>query len=302
VSAFPDLATIGSLVGEPTKAAMLSELFGGQALTAGELASRAGVTASTASAHLARLVHGGLLSVVSQGRHRYYRLAGSHVAAALEALAGLASAPAPRGSFEGEVLSGLRFARTCYRHLAGRLGVAIRGRLLERELLREDGIEHRVTAAGAIWFTELGIDLDAAAAARGSFARARLDWTERRPHLAGAVGDALLTAMTAQGWLRRLHGERALELTAAGVRGLEVSLGLHVDVGPASAGVPARGATAGDYQPPEGGCTLGPSIRAAPSQPAVAEADHTRWWVMSLDPVPPSRTRDHRNRISGSRW
>src|SRR5262249_13712738 len=124
MSAFPDLAAIGSLVGEPTKAAMLTELAGGQALTAGELASRAGVPAWTAGAHLARLVDGGLLSVVAQGRHRYYRLAGPHVAAALEAMAVLAPAPAPRDEFERQVLSGLRFARSCYRHLAGQLGVA----------------------------------------------------------------------------------------------------------------------------------------------------------------------------------
>jgi len=226
MSAFPDLAPVGALLGEPTRAAILTELFNGRALTAGELASRAGVSASTASAHLSRLVEGRLLSVVSQGRYRYYKLAGPHVAAALEALASLAPAPVAHGAFEGEVLTGLRFARTCYGHLAGRLGVAVRDRLLEAEFVCEDGLEHRVTPAGARWFGEFGIDLEVVRRARRSYARACLDWSERRPHLAGALGDALLQSMLDRDWLRRQCGERAVELTRAGYRGLEASLGL----------------------------------------------------------------------------
>jgi DNA-binding transcriptional ArsR family regulator len=226
MSAFPDIAPVGALLGDPTRAAMLAELMDGRALTAGELASRAGVSASTASTHLARLVAGGLVVVVNQGRHRHHRLAGPQVASVLESLATLAPPPAPRDRFEREVLSGLRFARSCYGHLAGCLGVAVRDRLLERELIGEDGCEHRILPAGGHWFAALGVDLDAAGRARRSFARACIDWSERRPHLAGAVGDALLTSLVERGWLLRHSGERTLELTAAGRRGLEVSLGL----------------------------------------------------------------------------
>lgn len=205
---------------------MLSELMDGRALTAGELAARAGVSPSTVSAHLARLVQGGLVVVVRQGRHRYVGLAGPDVASALESLAWLAPSPRPRGPFEREVQSGLRFARSCYGHLAGRLGVALRDHLVERELIRPHGVEHQVTDAGAAWFGGLGVDLEAARRARRSFARACLDWSERRPHLAGAVGDAMLAALVERGWLRRHPGERAVDLTGAGRRGLEASLGL----------------------------------------------------------------------------
>src|SRR2546429_3922082 len=182
MAASPDLAPVAALVGEPARAAMLTELLDGRALTAGELAARAGVSPSTASAHLSRLVEGGLLAVVSQGRHRYYRLAGRPVASALEALAALAPPAEAHGPFQREVLAGLRFARTCYGHLAGGLGVALRDRLLAAELITEEGVEHRVTAAGERWLTGLGVDLDAARRARRSFARACLDWSERRPH------------------------------------------------------------------------------------------------------------------------
>jgi DNA-binding transcriptional ArsR family regulator len=226
MAVFPDLATAGFLIGQLARASMLAELTDGRALTAGELAARAGVSAATASAHLARLVRGGLLVSVRQGRHRYFHLAGPEVASALEALAAVGPAPVARDGFERDVLAGLRFARTCYRHLAGRLGVAIRDRLLERDLLRPDGTEHQVTRAGAEWFGRLGADVDAARRARRSFARACVDWTERRPHLAGALGDALLDALIGRGWVRRTPGERALELTTAGREGLASTLGM----------------------------------------------------------------------------
>jgi DNA-binding transcriptional ArsR family regulator len=210
---YPDLAPVGFLLGDPTRASMLSELSDGRALTAGELAARAGVSPSTASAHLSRLVTGGLLAVVAQGRHRYYRLAGEPVAHALETLAALAPAATARDPFEREVLTGLRFARTCYGHLAGRLGVGLRDGLLERGLLREAGAEHRVTPAGEAWLAEVGVDLAAARRARRSFARACLDWSERRPHLAGSLGDSLLAALVERGWVARRPGERAVDLT-----------------------------------------------------------------------------------------
>jgi DNA-binding transcriptional ArsR family regulator len=231
MASYPRLAPVGALIGDPTRAAMLNELFDGRALTAGELAARAGVAASTASAHLGRLVEGGLLAVVNQGRHRHYRLASSEVADALEGLAALTQAPAASTAaapFDREILSGLRFARSCYGHLAGRVGVAVRDGLLERDLLRPVGAEHVVTPAGEAWFAGLGVDVAAARRARRSFARSCLDWSERRPHLAGALGDALLTALLERAWLRRLSGERAVELTEAGAHGLQTALGISV--------------------------------------------------------------------------
>jgi DNA-binding transcriptional ArsR family regulator len=226
MSGFPDIAAVASLIGEPARSVMLSELADGRALTAGELAARAGVSASTASAHLSRLVSGGLLVGVAQGRHRYYRLASRQVAEALEGLAVLAPPPAPRGVFSRSVLSGLRFARSCYGHLAGRLGVDVRGRLVELALIVEDGAEHRVTPAGERWFGQLGVDVEAARRARRAFARPCIDWSERRPHLAGSLGDSMLTALVGRDWLRRQAGERTLELTPAGRRWLEATLGL----------------------------------------------------------------------------
>jgi DNA-binding transcriptional ArsR family regulator len=226
VVSFPALAPIGSLIGDPTRAAILTELLDGRALTAGELAARAEVTASTASSHLSKLVEGGLLAAISQGRHRYYRLASPQVAFALEALAWLAPLPIAARPFDRELLSALRFARTEYGHLAGRLAVALRDRLLEMNLIGVDGIEHYVAPAGNSWFARLGVDVEAARRAQQSFAPSCLDWSERRPHLAGALGDALLEALVDRGWIRRHAGERAVELTEAGERGLAVSLGL----------------------------------------------------------------------------
>jgi DNA-binding transcriptional ArsR family regulator len=226
VSAFPNFAQIGFLIGEPARAAILAELLDGRALTAGGLASRAGVTAPTASSHLSKLARGGLLTIVAQGRHRYYRLAGPEVASTLEALAALTPVPATGSSFEWEALSGLRFARTCYGHLAGHLGIHLRDRLLLMDLIRCEGIEHRVTPAGECWFACLGVDLEAAGRARRSFARSCLDWSERRPHL--AVGDALLDALFARRSIRQLRGERTLELTDPGRQDIAASLELVV--------------------------------------------------------------------------
>jgi DNA-binding transcriptional ArsR family regulator len=234
--AFPDLAPIGALIADPTRATMLAELLDGHVLTAGELAARTGVTAQTASWHLSKLVEGGLLAVVSQGRHRYHRLAGPHIAEALEGLGGLAPMPKARGRFEREVLSGLRFARSCYGHLAGRLAVAMRDRFLAMGLIVPVGIEHEVTPAGESWFGRIGVDVEAARASRRSFARACLDWSERRPHLAGALGDALLAALVERGWILCHSGERAVELTQAGRRWVTSSVGLELsdDQPPAS--------------------------------------------------------------------
>lgn len=224
----PNLAPIANLIGEPTRAAMLSELLDGGVLTATELAARAGVAPSTASEHLARLAAGGLLRVEAWGRHRYYGLAGPEVARALEALAALSRPSACADPFEREVLDGLRFGRTCYDHLAGRLGVTVRDALIARGVLVEDGPEHAVTPVGEAWLAGFGIELPAVRRTRRSFARACLDWSERRPHLAGALGAALLDRLVALGWIVREPGERAVRLTQAGRLGLARDLDLDL--------------------------------------------------------------------------
>ncbi len=223
----PHFAPIAALIAEPPRAVMLAELLGGRALTATELAAGAEVAPSTASAHLAKLVAGSLLSVEVQGRHRYYRLAGREVARALETLGVLVGPPLGEDPFERAALHELRFARTCYDHLAGQLGVAMRCALLERGILREDGVEHRVTGRGEAWFAAFGVDLQAARRARRSFARRCLDWTERRPHLAGALGAALLGRLVDRAWVTRRCNERALDLTLAGRSALARELGLR---------------------------------------------------------------------------
>ncbi|HLH21238.1 MAG TPA: winged helix-turn-helix domain-containing protein [Chloroflexota bacterium] len=219
------IATTAGLIGERTRAAMLAELLGGHALTSTELAVRAHITPPTASVHLAKLVEGGLLAVEVQGRHRYYRLAGVEVARVLEELGGLSASPERAVPPCHSLPEGLRFARTCYDHLAGKLAVAIRDALLEREIVQEAGIEHLATERGGAWLTAFGVDVAAARRARRSFARRCLDWTERRPHLAGALGAALLDRLVERGWLVRQPGERTVLLTRAGAAGFSQELG-----------------------------------------------------------------------------
>jgi len=224
-----DLARVASMIGEPARAAMLEALLGGEPLSAGELARRAWVAPPTASAHLARLVEGGLLTSRRSGRHRYFMLANAGVAEALEALARVASRS--RAAEKTVAVNGsIRFARTCYDHLAGVLGVAVTERLVEREyLVGADGFE--VTAAGHRWLASLGADVAAFTRARRPVARPCLDWTERRHHLAGAAGAAIAHAMLDKRWVARIAGTRAVRLTLRGREGLHRSLGLQLMCG-----------------------------------------------------------------------
>ena len=213
-----DLAAVGALLGDPSRARMLDSLMSGRALAAGELARVAGVAPSTASEHLARLLSGGLVEVVAQGRHRYYRIAGPAVGAALEALSRVAPALPVRTLRESGHARALGFARTCYDHLAGRCGVALHDALLEQRWLSE---AYDVTPAGAAALAGWGVDVAAARGGRRSFARPCLDWTERRPHLAGALAAGIETALLERGWfVRRSGSSRALRLTEVGRAGL----------------------------------------------------------------------------------
>jgi DNA-binding transcriptional ArsR family regulator len=209
------LAEIGALLAEPARAAMLLALVDGTARPAGELAQAAGVGAPTASAHLKRLLEGGLLAVQVQGRHRYYRLAGDEVADWLEALA-LPRRPVTLAPPTGD--AALRRARSCYRHLAGQLGVALCAGLLERGHLLTTSEGFVLQAAGADAFADAGLDADVAAGLPSLRGRGCLDWTERRLHVGGPLGVALTGAMLEAGWLRRASRGRALLPSAEGLR------------------------------------------------------------------------------------
>ena len=224
-----NIASPAALIGDPSRAAMLQALMDGRAQPAGALAWAAGLTAQAASNHLARLVDGGLLSVEREGRHRYYRLANAEVAHVLEALAVLA---APVRSLEqprSPQARALREGRCCYGHLAGRLGIAVTDALVDRGLLAPaDGKLYAVTDTGRAWFEDLGLDLAALRSKRG-VARQCLDWTERRHHLAGPLGVALLSRMVALDWIDAEAGGRAVKLTTLGREELRARLGVNLE-------------------------------------------------------------------------
>jgi len=220
------LAEIGALLAEPARAAMLLALIDGTARPAGELAKAAGIGAATGSAHLKRLLEGGLLAVHDQGRHRYYRLANDDVAALLEALAlprTQRSLPDPAGGDKP-----LRMARTCYRHLAGRLGVGLCDALLQHGYLQATSEGMRLLDDGAEALAKSGLDAARVAALLPLAGRACLDWTERRLHLGGPLGVSLTDVLLDAGWLRRHRGSRALQPSDDGLRRL-AELGVSWD-------------------------------------------------------------------------
>ncbi|MEU9327090.1 winged helix-turn-helix domain-containing protein [Streptomyces canus] len=225
----PQLARLAALIADETRAACLLALLDGRAWTAGELARHAGVAASTLSEHLGKLVAGGLLTEERQGRHRYVRLADARVAHLVEDLAAQVSpdaVPRPRNLRESSAGSAMARGRTCYDHLAGRLGIAVTDALTSRHLLcQETGFA--LTDAGLAWFEATGIPLDRKG--RRPLARACLDWTERRPHLAGVAGAALCRHALAEGWCVRIGSERAVKVTATGERALTDLLGIDTE-------------------------------------------------------------------------
>jgi DNA-binding transcriptional ArsR family regulator len=214
----PSIARIASAIGDHARAEVLSALMADRALTASELASIAGVTKATISAHLARLLDSGLVKVAVQGRHRYFRLAGRDVAELLEALMGVAFRAGAVRLRSSPREPALRKARRCYDHLAGELGVFAFDALLHRKLLRQDGDALTVTAAGLLWCRERDIDVDELSQQRRALCRPCLDWSERRTHLAGSLGSALLDRVEKLGWARRLSRSRIIAFTAAGER------------------------------------------------------------------------------------
>jgi DNA-binding transcriptional ArsR family regulator len=216
----PDIARVAALFGDPARANMLVALGDGRALTATELAAEAGVTKQTASSHLARLTNSGLLVMEPQGRHRYSRVTDEEVAHAIESLMGLAHAKGGRRTRTGPRDPALRRARSCYSHLAGELGVALFNGLARRRWIELAGDDVGVSAAGRHAFTDFGIDLDALTAQRRPLCRPCLDWSERRHHLAGSLGVALLTRITDLKWARREKHSRIVRFTPQGEKAL----------------------------------------------------------------------------------
>jgi DNA-binding transcriptional ArsR family regulator len=233
MSQLPSVAGVASLIADPARAAMLIALVDGRALPAGELAYAAGVTAQTASSHLAKLLDGGLVAVEREGRHRYYRLAGAQVAQALEQLAAIRPAEPVRRKVLSPQGRELRFARRCYDHLAGQLGVAATRALEERRLIvAAEEKRFEITPDGAAWFGDLGLDVAALKPTRSGLARQCLDWTERTHHLAGPLGAAFMNTLCVSGWLRRSRRSRIVHLTPKGRLELKQRLGVEEQPAP----------------------------------------------------------------------
>jgi DNA-binding transcriptional ArsR family regulator len=247
-----DIAPAAALMADGTRATMLTALLDGRSLAAGELAQLAGVTPATASAHLAQLLDGGLVAMTRQGRHRYYRLGGHEVAAAIEALSHLGRPVPVRSLRQSREAAALAEARTCYDHLAGRSGVALLDALLAGGVLASApggeqatagapgrGAEmaaseragssavaaYLVTAAGDAALADFGVDVPVLRRSRRRFAAPCLDWTQRRPHLGGALGAAITTRLLDLGWIERGPYRRAVRVSAAGRQGLAETFG-----------------------------------------------------------------------------
>jgi DNA-binding transcriptional ArsR family regulator len=240
-----DIAAVAEVLADRSRCRMLLALGDGRALPASRLAAEAGIAASTSSGHLSRLVGAGMLAVEPHGRHRYYRLAGPHIAELLEAMMQFAPPLTVRSLREGTNAEALRRARTCYDHLAGRFGVAVMSALLgtgalaggdgtfdpddsDRDRLSSPGwdVAYELTGPGRTLLADLGVDCSPGG--RRPFVRYCVDWSEQRHHLAGALGARLLHRFEDLDWVRRRAGSRAINVTATGARGLRGSLGLDV--------------------------------------------------------------------------
>ncbi len=236
MTSIASLSETGALVGEPARTAMLVTLMDGRALTAGELARVSGVAPATASGHLARLLDGGLVAVAAQGRHRYFRLASPAVARMIESMMGVAgvadAARRCRPVWSGPADQAMRRARVCYDHLAGEVAVQIADFLIRSGHLECTAETAIVTPEGIGFLERIGLDLDDGAASpaarRGARALCRpcMDWSERRPHVAGTVGRSLFQLFLDRRWMRRTPASRAVTITASGAD----ALGRHFEV------------------------------------------------------------------------
>ncbi|MFC6636551.1 helix-turn-helix domain-containing protein [Sulfitobacter sp. JBTF-M27] len=212
----PDISRIAALIGDPARANILTALMSGKALTATELASEAGVTVQTASAHLSKLEAADMIACRKSGRHKYFTLGGDDVGHALEALMGLAAGAGHLRTRTGPKDAALREARVCYNHLAGAKGIALYQGLLARGVIQERGDDVALTDAGVTFLRTFGVDVDGLRKAKTPLCRSCLDWSARQTHLAGSVGRALLARMQEIGWAERVEGTRVVQFTSKG--------------------------------------------------------------------------------------
>jgi len=222
----PIIAEIAALVGDPARATMVSALVDGRALTASELAAAARITPQTASTHLAKLTEAGVLSVVRNGRHRYFRLASPTVAYMIDGIVAVALEKRPRYRPLSRHARALSAARICYDHLAGRLSVDLTDSFVAREYIVLDDEVAEITTAGTRFLTAFRIELPTLRSTRRPFCRLCLDWTERRPHIAGAVGVAITKRCFDLGWIERMKRSHAVIVTPLGRRGLQKTFGI----------------------------------------------------------------------------
>ena len=222
----PDIAHIAALIGDPARANMLTALMSGKALTVSELAKEAAVTIQTASSHLSKLDQGGLLRPRKQGRHKYFALANDEVAHVLEGLMGLAARAGHLRRRAGPKDAELRQARVCYNHLAGDMGTRMFDSLIAQGHLRLDGGELTLTASGATFVTDFGIDLDTLRKGRSALCRECLDWSERRSHLAGSLGRAFLSRFEVLSWAKRDQKTRVISFSWNGTKEFERLFGV----------------------------------------------------------------------------
>ena len=212
----PDIALLGSLIGDPARANMLGALMSGKALTASELSAEAGVTVQTASAHLKKLENGGMIQQRKQGRHRYFSLSDDDVGSLLENMMGVAAKKGHTRVRTGPKDPALRKARVCYNHLAGEMGVQAFDSMVARNFIKEDDADLVLTDSGRSFVTQLGIDIDVLKKSRRPVCKSCLDWSARRSHLAGTLGTLLLTRFYDLGWARRGEGTRIVNFSRKG--------------------------------------------------------------------------------------
>jgi len=218
---------VASLIGEKSRAIMLWSLLDGKAYTATELAICADISAQAASNHLSKLLNANLLSVTIQGRHKYYRFANDKIAHTIEMIAGILPMETTRQK-NNQPVSGIKYARTCYDHIAGKAGVLITNALLQKEIIIYKKDVYEVSAAGKKWFDAIGIDVDDVQQTKRKFAFPCLDWSERKHHLAGALGSAFLNAIVTNDWIRKIKHSREIIITAGGKK--ELNKRLNIDL------------------------------------------------------------------------
>jgi DNA-binding transcriptional ArsR family regulator len=222
----PIIAELAAVVGDPARATMVSALLDGRALNASELAAAARITPQTASSHLAKLTEAGLLSVDRNGRQRQFQLASPAVAAMIEGIVAVALENRPRFRPLSPQARALSAARICFDHLAGRLSVELTDALIARECIVLDDEAAEITPAGARFLAGFGVGIRAGRSPRRRACRLCLDWTERRPHVAGTVGAALTTRYFELGWMERTKGSHAVIVTPSGRRGFQKTFGV----------------------------------------------------------------------------